>query len=896
MATAKQNPYQILGVEQNSNELGLRVAYRGRVREFKEDRLKPFNQRTKRPEDYQLLCRAYETVADRNKRKLFDETGRWTSSLPIEKYTIQQLAADPYLSRQLTDRLSKATLAEINAQDPETGHTPLYVAARACNVDAVDFLAEQDAEPDLKQKYGGSTALHVAAFYQHPDMVRCLLQNGADFTQKNSYGNTPEAEACDACKKVFAEMKNDPYVQAAANQLDWFTSDPNHLSQHIDYQYHTLGQTLLHCACKKGHSDLVRWLVEEREANLDIIDVNLQTALHLAAHKGHRGIVKYLLERGANTRLMNKWGMTAEQEGLMHGDAITREFDALRARDMHTMAFEGHEWWFRYHFDETRVNESSEKGANVLYLACRNGHLSLARWLIEHNAKVNAQLDDQNRSTPLHGAVYHNHLPVVELLIAHGADVNIRNAHNETSFDNARTNEMKKLLQKYRDNLKEQKLIVIHLYGDGKKSGNLPLAKLNIHWDADLHQLRKVTKEALGDGYDAFTIARRPLHIESDNVKVVSALYRARHCDTKFIDLPICLTVHERTRYMNSGHVMRPDPPAISQREFDGKIRGKSNNATIKLAAGATATQQFTVGELTFLFPAGCVSQDVTITVDFVDAPDHDTFRIQGAVYLFKTNAIGKGAEFCDMPSVRYKKDTGAKLYSWIPTSSYWFGSDTARLPMIDGVHAFVRHQDIFPPPLTLPGDMFVRQAGGKALIKSDRPVQCYRLEVRPHDAAKFPLKAYHGTNINVIASILRDGFVMPSTVVSNGFRVCPPPGHIARGIENFGIKDFSNAIFVSPSIHYSSDPVYAVTFQAGDQLLFPVLECGIKRGTYKTFPSTVTTYKPHPDDDTKQLEWRLENPGDIQIIGVLFIPMIKSRIDAAKWRAGKLGVASDDA
>ena len=161
--------------------------------------------------------------ATETKKKTYDETGKWTSHIPIDKYTIQQLAADPYLADQLKERLRRAKLAEINAQDPNTGHTPLYCAARACNVDAVAFLTEQDAEPDLKQKHGGSTALHVAAFYGHVDMIRCLLQNGADYTLKNNYGNTPEAEAADDGKKVFAEMKRDPYVQAAAaNQLEWF--------------------------------------------------------------------------------------------------------------------------------------------------------------------------------------------------------------------------------------------------------------------------------------------------------------------------------------------------------------------------------------------------------------------------------------------------------------------------------------------------------------------------------------------------------------------------------------------------------------------------------------------------------------------------------------------------
>ena len=185
-------------------------------------------------------------------------------------------------------------------------------------------------------------------------------------------------------------------------QISWngFRSDPDHLSQHIDYQYHGLRQTLLHCACKKGHEDLVRWLVEEKHANLDIIDINSQTALHLAAHRGHQPIVTFLLEHGADATLINKWGMTAEQEGLYHDEKITRIFEKMRAKDMYQMAIDGKEWWFRYHFDDGLINEVSDKGSNVLYLACRHGHRSLAKWLIEHRANVNIQLQEA-KSTPI---------------------------------------------------------------------------------------------------------------------------------------------------------------------------------------------------------------------------------------------------------------------------------------------------------------------------------------------------------------------------------------------------------------------------------------------------------------------------------------------------------------
>ncbi|CAF5036892.1 unnamed protein product, partial [Rotaria socialis] len=80
--------------------------------------------------DFRLICRAYEILSDSTKRKLYDNRQEWTFELPIDKYIAQQLASEPALVDDLTERLRNANLAELNAQDPITGHTTLYCAAR----------------------------------------------------------------------------------------------------------------------------------------------------------------------------------------------------------------------------------------------------------------------------------------------------------------------------------------------------------------------------------------------------------------------------------------------------------------------------------------------------------------------------------------------------------------------------------------------------------------------------------------------------------------------------------------------------------------------------------------------------------------------------------------------
>jgi hypothetical protein len=79
-------------------------------------------------------------------------------------------------------------------------------------------------------------------------------------------------------------------------------------------------------------------------------------------------------------------------------------------------------------------------------------------------------------------------------------------------------------------------------------------------------------------------------------------------------------------------------------------------------------------------------------------------------------------------------------------------------------------------------------------------------------------------------------------------------------------------AIFLSPSIHYSSEPEFATPFSDGDRQLIPVLECSVKRGSYDTYSCTVPRYTARPGEDMNAIDWRVKDPANIEINAVLFI------------------------
>ena len=68
---------------------------------------------------------------------------------------------------------------------------------------------------------------------------------------------------------------------------------------------------------------------------------------------------------------------------------------------------------------------------------------------------------------------------------------------------------------------------------------------------------------------------------------------------------------------------------------------------------------------------------------------------------------------------------------------------------------------------------------------------------------------AFHGTNFHALSSIAKHG-LYPSGGSVGGEKIMPVAGHISRGVTIDGIKNWSDAIFVSPSIYYASHPVYA--------------------------------------------------------------------------------------
>ncbi|RDD34928.1 Ankyrin repeat protein [Wolbachia endosymbiont of Cylisticus convexus] len=70
------------------------------------------------------------------------------------------------------------------------------------------------------------------------------------------------------------------------------------------------GETALHEAARNGHLDVVKYLVDDKKADVNQKDICGETALHEAARNGHKDVVTTLLKKGANPLIKNKKGKT----------------------------------------------------------------------------------------------------------------------------------------------------------------------------------------------------------------------------------------------------------------------------------------------------------------------------------------------------------------------------------------------------------------------------------------------------------------------------------------------------------------------------------------------------------------------------------------------------------
>jgi len=145
----------------------------------------------------------------------------------------------------------------------------------------------------------------------------------------------------------------------------------------------------------------------------------------------------------------------------------------------------------------------------------------------------------------------------------------------------------------------------------------------------------------------------------------------------------------------------------------------------------------------------------------------------------------------------------------------------------------------------------------------------------------------WHGTKFRFLESIIKNGLRPSGSKLADGTTINPLPSHIPLNETFSGIKNWGKAIFVSPSIFYSSDTAYAERIMSNSgsntDRWAVLVEARVKPNSYTKHNSTIWRDKNIENEPVKveyrvevkeedDLIYRVESEKNIFIISIAFV------------------------
>ncbi|XP_075263343.1 uncharacterized protein LOC142354891 [Convolutriloba macropyga] len=192
--------------------------------------------------------------------------------------------------------------------------------------------------------------------------------------------------------------------------------------------------TKLCYACSSGNVRQLKYILQsDPQHDINMGDYDGRRPLHVAAANGRLEVLRFLiLEKGADVNVKDIMGGTP-----LH--------DAVKSLNSDAAAL------LRQYGADLCLEDAGSVLCNVVY----RGKADLLKLYLEHGA--DPSLGDYDRRTALHIACAEGLLPLVKLLMQYGADENLRDRWNETPFDEARKNSSKHAVLSYLDTVTRQK-------------------------------------------------------------------------------------------------------------------------------------------------------------------------------------------------------------------------------------------------------------------------------------------------------------------------------------------------------------------------------------------------------------------------------------------------------
>lgn len=363
-------------------------------------------------------------------------------------------------------------LAQKNEQEIDNGNMAIHIASRMGHVEVVKFLTETKKVSVDIPGCKGRTALMYAS---NVAIVQFLLENGASLDAKDKYGDTvihvaSQLGHIEVVKFLIETKKVAVDAQGGYGQIALMYSKNEEIAKLLIengadlYAKDTRKGMLIHLAAEKGWVEILRLLVETKHfpvdakgneeetalmrassieaaellfrngASLYARDIGGNMGIHLAAHNNHIEVVKFFISKGVPINAKGRSGKTALMISHSHEDmarfllengSSPYEMDEFGNMAIHLASKNGWIEVMRVLLQVLKfpVDTLNAKGLSAIMIAAEVGHVQIAELLFANCASLTAQ--NVEGDTAIHIATRSRHCDFVKFLLDQGVFVDI---------------------------------------------------------------------------------------------------------------------------------------------------------------------------------------------------------------------------------------------------------------------------------------------------------------------------------------------------------------------------------------------------------------------------------------------------------------------------------------
>ena len=320
--------------------------------------------------------------------------------------------------KKMTYSVEQLDVQKTNELKDRSGFTALHQAAQENNTDYIQELVSIGCDVNAVDANGGQqTPLHKATMYGHKKSVKLLLENNADANQCDENGYTPiqtaiiyggDFQIVEMLIEKTDLLKEDNigqnilHVAVRFHQVDVINLILSHeqvsaLISNVDKD----GFTPFHLAVSLGHLDTVESFLNKLSIDITTTVTNGKNVLHLAAATNNLALMVLFLKIKDASCLINQ----------PDSQLITPLHDAARCGQLNQVTLL---------LDKGAKVSITSKGYSPLHYACEEGHLSIAKKLLERHPFQKDLSTKENKNTALHLAALRGHAAIVKFLLDSG--------------------------------------------------------------------------------------------------------------------------------------------------------------------------------------------------------------------------------------------------------------------------------------------------------------------------------------------------------------------------------------------------------------------------------------------------------------------------------------------